>query len=295
VNDSLHVKITVSSRQAHDEAVDADGMTRLPLVLTVLASGCVILPATKTTRRAAGTEQSALTYGRVKEITLQTGSSLTDVRVRATSKRECQRQIFAVTEIKKTKHASLGVDDPRGRALGVIFAPVTIPISAIITGLIVASSDDDIRRVSKPLRTETIDCTTHAAGLVVELQFPSGHVYRGKTDDNGVLVSPIPRDEPYSGSVIVRGGESTAQVQYEQQVPPIAATRDAVESCRAEHSIAGVTMKLTIDDRGLASRLWLSAGNVEFRACVSRKLVGLVFPSALRNTTVALPFEAPTT
>jgi hypothetical protein len=267
-------------------------MTRLLLVLSLVTTGCLILPATKTTVRTAGTEQSALTYGRIKAVTLQTGSSQTNVRVRATSKRECQRQILAVTEIKKTKHAKLGVDDPRGRALGIFLAPVTIPISAIVTGFIVAGADDDVQRVTKPLRTETIECTTDAADLAVELQFPSGHIYRGKTDDNGVLVSAIPNEEPYTGSVIVRSGSTTAEVSYEQRVPPITVARDAVEGCRAERQVTAVTLKLTIDDRGLAARVWLSAGDDELAGCVRTKIAGVVFPTALRNTTVVLPFEA---
>jgi hypothetical protein len=270
-------------------------MTRSLLLLALLGTGCVVLPTTRTTTRNAGTEQSALTYGRVKAITLQTASSRTDVRVRATSKRECQRQILAVTEITKRKHARLGVDDPRGRALGLILAPVTIPISAMITGVVVASSEDQTTRVMKPLRIETIACTTDATGLALELQFPSGHVYRGKTDEHGVLVSGIPSDEPYAGNVIIRAAAATAEVHYEQQVPPITAARVAVESCRSEHQVAGVTLKLTIDDHGLARRMSLSAGDAPFRACVSGKLVGVVFPNALRNTTVALPFEAPPT
>ena len=263
--------------------------------LFALLTGCVVLPATKTQARSAGTEQSALTYGRVKAVALQTGSSRTDVRVRALSTRECHRQIFAVTEIKKTKHAKLGVDDPRGRALGFFLAPVTIPISAIITGFIVASSDDSTTRVTKPLRTETIECSSEAAGFALELEFPSGHIYRGKTDENGVLVFAIPSDEPYSGQVAVRGEHVEAQVHYEQQVPPITAVRDAVETCRAQHAVAGVTVKLTINDRGLATRLWLSSGDEKLHACVGTKLGTVVFPTSAHNTTLVLPFEAPAT
>jgi hypothetical protein len=272
-------------------------MTRsflLLIGLVGLGTGCLVLPATKTTTRNAGTEQSALTYGRVKAISLQTGSSRTNVRVRATSQRECQRHIFAVTEIKKSKHAKLGVDDPRGRAVGLIFAPVTIPVSAIITGFIVASSDDDTKRIAKPLRTETIECTSDSAGLALELQFPSGHIYRGKTNDSGVLVSAIPRDEPYAGNVIVRSATATAELRYEQQAPPITAVRDAVEGCRADHPVAGLTVKLTIDARGLAARVWLSAGDDALASCVRTKITGVVFPATLRDTTVVMPFEAPT-
>jgi hypothetical protein len=299
VNGALHVMITAGSRQAHEQPGHAGNMSRtlasLALLSTVFATGCLVLPATKTTTRSAGIERSEATHGRIKATKLQTGSSRTDVRVRATSIRECHREVFAVTEVTKSKRAKLGVDDPRGRALGVVLAPVTIPISALITGLVVASSDKQTTRITKPLRTETEECTTDAAGLALELQFPSGHVHRGKTDANGVLIAAIPIDEPYVGSVTVRGANTTSELHYEQQVPPITATRIAIESCRAQYQVTGITLKLTIDERGHAARVWLSAGDDHLAACVTTKMAGVVFPRALRGRTVVLPFEAPTT
>lgn len=266
----------------------------IALLSALFATGCLVLPATKTTSRSAGIERSEVTHGRIKATRLQTGSSRTDVRVRATSTRECHRQVFAVTEITKTKHAKLGVDDPRGRALGVVLAPVTIPISALITGLVVASSDKDTTRITKPLRTETIECATDAAGLALELQFPSGHVYRGKTDASGVLIAAIPIDEPYVGTVSVRGADATTEVHYEQAVPPITVTRIAIETCRDQYQVTSLTLKVTIDERGRVARVWLSAGDDKLAACVSTKLAGVVFPHALRGRTVVMPFGAPT-
>jgi len=268
-------------------------MTRLLFLLAIICTGCVVLPTTKTTVRNAGTKRSPVTYGRVKAVRLQTGSSRTDVRVRAMTTRECQRQILAVTEITKSKHATLGVDDPRGRAVGFFFSPVTIPISAIITGIIVASSDDETKRVTKPLRTETMECHADGADYPLELEFPTGHIYRGKTDANGVFALAIPRDEPYSGQVTVRSAQATAQLHYEQTLPPVTAARDAIESCRAENNSPGVTVKLTINERGVATRVWLSAGDAKLHACVATKIAGVIFPTALHDTTVVLPFEAP--
>lgn len=270
-------------------------MTRALLLLATLLTGCVVLPTTRTSARSAGTEQSALTLGAIKKTTLQTSSSRSDVRVRATRTRVCHRQIFAVTEITKSKGAKLGVDDPRGRAVGVLLAPVTIPISALITGIIVASADDETERVTRPLRTETSECTVDAGGLPIELQFPTGHIYRGTTDANGVLVTAIPVDEPYSGLVLVRGGEQATEVAYAQQLPPITAVRDAVETCRTRYQVTSVTVKLTVDARGVATRVWLSTGSDDVASCVRARIAGVVFPSTLRNSTVVLPFDAPTT
>jgi hypothetical protein len=269
-------------------------MTRSLLLIGLCASGCVVLPATKTQVRNAGTERSEPTYGKVKTTTLQTGASRTDVRVRAAYTRECQRQVFSVTEIAKTKHAKLGVDDPRGRALGIFLAPITIPISAIITGIAIAGADPEKTRVPKLLGTETFECASEAAGLALELEFPSGRVERGKTDDNGVLVVSIPSDEPYSGKVSVRGEHTTAQIQYEQTVPPVTVARDAMESCRATHNIDAGTLKLTIDDRGRVQSVWLSTGDDTLKTCVATKMAGVIFPTTLRNMTVVVSFAAPT-
>jgi hypothetical protein len=167
-------------------------------------------------------------------------------------------------------------------------------VSAIITGFVLLGSADETTQQSTPVRTETLPCTSAADGFALELQFPSGHVYRGKTDDNGVLVAAIPSDEPYVGSVGVKGQTIETQIHYEQVVPPVTATRDAVESCLAEHKLAGVTLTLTIDGRGKVTRMAASAGDGNFSACVSKRLASTVFPASLRNGTVVLPFEAPT-
>jgi hypothetical protein len=268
-------------------------MTRSLLLVAVFASGCVVLPTTKTTLRNAGTETSALTPGRLTQVTLQSGASRTDVRVHATNTRECHREVYAVTEIVKSTHAKMNVDDPRLVALGLVAAPVTLPVSAIITGLIVASADDETSRTRRRLRTETVACTTDADGVALELQFPSGQIYRGRTDRHGVLALAIPAAEPYTGDVAVRGGDAAAQVHYEQKRPPVTAARDAIERCRAELHVEGVTVRITIDGRGGATRL--SAASDTFDACVRRNISGVTFPATLRNTTIVLPFEAPTT
>jgi hypothetical protein len=269
-------------------------MTRSLVILGFLASGCVVLPTTKTTTRNAGTEQSAVTHGRIKSVALRTASSRTDVSVHATHQRECHRQVFAVTEVTKGKAARFGVDDPRGRVLGIFVAPLTIPISAIITGLVVASSDDEVSRVTTPLRTETTSCTTDAANVALELQFPSGNIYRGKTDAKGALVAEIPPDEPYVGNVVVRGAETSTEVHYEQMVPPVTAARDAVESCHAGREVIGVRLELAIDDRGLVTRVGVSPDDPAFDACVRQRIADVIFPRTMRNTTVVLPFAPPT-
>src|SRR5690242_1361303 len=146
--------LTCRPRQAHDRSGQPHDMTRSLLrclpVLALVASGCVVLPTTRTTVRNAGTETSALTPGKVKQVSLQAAASRTDVRIRATSTRECHREVYAITETVTSTHAKMNVDDPRLVALGVVVAPVTLPVSAIITGLIVASADDETSRSRRP-------------------------------------------------------------------------------------------------------------------------------------------------
>src|SRR5262245_7772246 len=135
-------------------------MMRSILLLGLLCGGCVILPTTKPTTRSAGTERAPVELGPVKAVSLQVGASRTDVRVRATKQRQCHTKVFAITEVTKSKHARFGVDDPRLRVLGLIPAVLTIPVSAIVTGFIVAAADDETTRLKTPLRTVTTECTT---------------------------------------------------------------------------------------------------------------------------------------
>ncbi len=201
--------------------------------------------------------------------------------------------MFAVTEITKSKGARFGVDDPRLRVLGIIPSVLTIPVSAIITGFIVAAADDETSRVTTPLRTETTACTTEAASYALELTFPSGHVYRGKTGDSGVLVASIPEDEPYVGDVTIAGAHAATQVHYEQAPPPVTAVRDALAGCLAGQQLAGAKLELGIDERGLVTSLLLSAADATVSTCVRKRITGVVFPPTLRNATLVLPLDAP--
>ena len=45
---------------------------------------------------------------------------------------------------------------------------------------------------------------------------------------------------------------------------------------------------------GLATRIWLSAGDDKLNACVATKIAGAVFPSTTRGSTLVLP-AAPAT
>ncbi len=268
-------------------------MTRSLLVLGLVCSGCVVLPTTKTATRYAGTERSPVELGPVKAVSLQVASSRKNVSVRALSQRQCHTKIFAVTEVTESKGARFGVDDPRLRVLGLIPSLVTIPVSAIITGFIVAAADDQTSRVKTPLRTETTGCTTDTEGYALELTFPSGHVYRGKTDESGVLVASIPDDEPYVGDVAIASADATAQVHYEQALPPVTAARDALEGCLAGQQLAGAKLELGIDERGRVTELLLPTADAAVTTCVRKRITGVVFPSALRNATLVLPLDAP--
>jgi len=263
-------------------------------LVAVVCSGCFVVPGTQTTRRHAGTEHGRIQYGRIQDVTLEPGASRTHISVKATARRDCHREILAVTEVTKTKHVRMGgADDPRARAFGFLLAPVTIPVSLLITGLVVAADDGETSRELAPLRTETYPCTTEAADVALETKFPSGAVLRGNTDATGQLRVQIPEGEPYSGQVQVSTGGAVAQVHYEQPVPPVTVARGAIETCRSLHQIAGVTLKLTINERGLATNVWGSAGDGKFSACVASRISGVIFPRALHGSTLILPFEAP--
>ena len=264
--------------------------------LAVLAGGCFVLPATRTTTRRIGTTEGAMTEGPIREIAVTTETTASAVVIRATAERTCQRPVLEVTELWTTKHARLGgARDPRATVFGAVLAPITIPLSSLVTGAIVLADDGHLTRTTRVVDTKTFPCTTVARSVQVHVKFPSGASNDGVTDANGRLAFRIPETEPYRGVVITRtGAAEPTVVAYERPKPAVTAARDVVTSCATRHELAGaVTLRLTTNLRGHPTRVGLDRGSSEFVACVGTGLSSLRFPAAQRATTLVLALELP--
>ncbi len=273
-------------------------MTRALLLLSVVCGGCLIVPATKTSRRQVSTEDGAPAFVASREVMLQAEMQERMLVVKAKRIGDCTRPVLAVDEITTEKHARLGgATDPRARAFGFLLAPITIPISALITGIAVAADTPVTSTATRPVGTKRFACSLEADKLIVRITLPSGYTAERTTGHDGRIELEIPENEPYAGTATVTAATAPAiSFPYTVPKPAVAATRDALIGCAAEHGVSGnITAKLSISNTGRPTRLWVSAGDATFSVCVSKQLGSLRFPEDVRGGTVALPFVLPAT
>ncbi|MBA3393469.1 MAG: hypothetical protein H0T89_12540 [Deltaproteobacteria bacterium] len=270
----------------------------ISLLLAALCGGCVVVPKTTTTTRDLGTSEGEVIEGAPQAILLETVATGSIVTIKAAAKRECERPIYRVTEVKREKHARMrDTKDPRAAVFGALLAPVTLPISAVISGFVVlADGSGNRRRDTTPMPSQKFACTSAAPQLAVVVALPSGATLGGTTDAAGRLVMTIPETEPYRGTITARAALAVAsEATYARATPPITAVREAIGSCAARHGIAGtLELRLTIDEAGMATRIGLDVGDGEFAACVNNGIAGTRFPAAHRGATLVLPFAIPT-
>jgi hypothetical protein len=272
-------------------------MTRAILLVSVMCGGCFIVPKTTTTRRQVGTEDGAATFVKSREVTL--GAEMHERVLVVSAKRigDCTQPVYAVDEITSEKHARLGgATDPRARAFGFILSPLTIPVSAIITGFAVAADTPKTSTTTRALGTKSFACSLEADKLTVRVTLPSGFVAERTTGVDGKVEVELPETEAYQGTATITAPTAPdLAFAYTMPKPAITTTRDAVIACASEHRVSGtVTAKLTINDSGRATRLWVSTGDSAFILCVSKQLGALRFPEHTRSSTLALPIELPT-
>lgn len=275
---------------------ELSGMTRAILLSTLLVTGCLIVPKSQTTTRRVGTEDGIATFAKPREVNITTEVRGTTLHVQATRIGECTQPVLEIREVTTEKHARLGgTSDPRGRAFGFLLAPITIPISAIITGFAVASDTGTTERVTAPIGVKRYACSLEANQLTVVFTLPSGATIQRTTSRDGRIELAIPANEPYQGAITVSAPTApTQQVAYVTPKPAVTAARDAILTCAEQHRVTGnVTAKLTIDTEGLTRRVWLSAGDGMFNACVTTAVASLRFSEIVRSTTLSLPLSVP--
>ena len=266
------------------------------LVLGVLCGGCVVVPKTTTTTKDLGVEQGQPKYGEPKQIALRGVLQGNTIEVHASADRECTRDVFRRTEVRREKAASYrGNKDPRLAVFAAVLAPLTIPISAIGTGIaVLADGSGEATTHTKLVRTNRYACTTLAPNVPLVVQLPSGASLPETTNANGIARVRIPDSEPYAGIVIVTTPDTTArtELRYARAMPAITAVRETVTTCAALHRIGGaVKVELGIDDDGRAVRIQLDAGDGLFAACVNDGIADARFPHAHRGRRLVVPIE----
>ena len=262
--------------------------------ITLLCSGCFVLPKTTTTTKDLGTETGDVSHGTIKKIGLQAELRDDYIDVAATAERECARPVYRVTEVKTEKHASYrGNKDARAGLFALLLAPVTIPITALGTGIaVLADGDGSVTRKEQTIGTQSFTCTTVLPSIALNVMMPSGAVTVETTDEVGVVHVRIPETEPYTGVVKVITSGAETELRYTRAMPAITAVRETVMTCSAVHHVTGMLkVELDIDVYGKPAHIGLDAGDRLFERCVNEGLAKARFSDAHRSAKLVLPFE----
>jgi hypothetical protein len=135
------------------------------------------VPATKTTTRVTGTEDGAATFAQQSELVLTAEVDGPTVRVTAEQRGECTRPVIVIHESTTTRRARLDAPrDPRAMVFGALLAPITIPISALVTGVIVAGDDGALTNATQQTGTKRFACQRLARGVAVTMTLPTGAI-----------------------------------------------------------------------------------------------------------------------
>lgn len=260
----------------------------------VILCGCLVVPATRTTTRTLPMREGQVYEDGDAGLEMKGEAKGGQIAVHATRLRDCHRDIYAVTEIHHEHHLKMGgAEDPRAQIFGALLAPLTIPVSAMVSGLVVLDEDDDTTEKTRVDHTEKLRCTRPAEGLPIEVVAPSGRVLRGKADASGVATITVPLSEPYHGVVLARAETASARISFERDKPAVTAVRDAALECATtEQRTGAVRVVIIVDARGSATDLRV-AGDNDLAACISTAIAGVTFPSAQRASTVVLPLDLP--
>ena len=266
------------------------------IAVLLALSGCVVLPKTKTTTTDLGTENGVIEHGAINKVKLAAELRDATIEVSATAERTCARRIYRVTETTKEKHAGYrGNKDARLGLFALVLAPVTIPISAVATGVaVLADGDGETTRALADIGEEKFACRTVAPQATITLRMPSGATFSDITDDDGISRMRIPETEPYAGVIAVSSGRATTSLRYTRAMPAVTAVRETVMTCSTIYQVTGkVAVELGIDDDGRPTHIGVDAGDGLFAKCMNDGLVNVRFGEAHRGVKLVLPFELP--
>jgi hypothetical protein len=243
------------------------------------------MTGTTTTTKQIGVENGEGVPGKIEHIALAANVVEHTLTVRAVASRSCIRDVNNVFEVRESRHLRMGgADDPRAKVFGLLLSPITLPVSAVISGVSVLG-DDTVTRATKVDHREKYACTTPAAQLPVAIELPSGARDTAVTDDRGELVYAIPLTEPYAGTIVVKNTDATREVAYRQTLPALVEAREAMEACSA----GAATLALQLDVTGHVVHAWVARDTADTSECVRGRLARVAFP--FHDETIELPFD----
>lgn len=179
------------------------------LAFAVLAGGCLILPRTNH-RTETAYRHGPTVAGPVGRIVLEVAARPGAVAVVARRARPCWHDVFADEQVTSRRRASLVVplDDGDGLMLSALFGVVTLPVSAVVTAIVIAGDDPVTTRRTRRVRTDERACPMASPDVEVVVVLPSGRRQTAVTDAAGAATVAIPPDEPPGGTLIVSAGDA---------------------------------------------------------------------------------------
>lgn len=262
-------------------------------LLVMFGTGCLVVPSKTTTARKLGTEKSEVQKGLSRGLELATVADHGAVVVQATRKRDCKREVFELTEVTEKRGLRMGgTDDPRAAIVAVVFAPVTLPLSFLVSSASLAGNRTHVRQVKKPIAVETWNCTEPAQGLPVEIELASGERTTLATDSDGTVSFRIPPGEPDRGVITARAESEAAQLKYHRKPPAVTAVRDAVMTCANQQSFKGsLEVRVAVNANGMPTKVELDHADATLTTCITTQIAEAHFPERQRDTTLVLPFS----
>lgn len=287
------------------------GLGRLWAVALLVCFGasCLVVPRTRTTERVVDTRREDYVVGGSG---LAIAAAWSDDRLEITTgeARRCRVIEFQTIERTHEREAELSLFDDDDEVHGLealvaaaILAPVTVPVSGAVTGLIVWLDDPYTDRVVEQELISERPCPDARGNVAVVIRYPSGAVVHAVTDEDGELRVRIPDSEPTSGvakvffSSSVRGAKAIRYSLSERALARrtvrmgVEQSRSGLRAC-AEQAAAAPTLELTfVIERARASFVPPAGMDPAFAACIDGMLQAVEFQGIERRLRVRFPID----
>ena len=193
---------------------------RCVIVLLALCSGCLVVPTSTTTARVvdSGVTDEPGPRGKLGLEVSRVGRT---VVVKLQEPRTCFAQSYDIVETTESTTGRIaGADGPNlpsgsgegaliGLALVGAFEIVALPVSGIITGVVVASSSDRKTQERHVTGVRKHACPVPAVHAAIGLEIPGGEILTRETDERGVAMFELPIEAPLTGFVTARAEQVT--------------------------------------------------------------------------------------
>jgi hypothetical protein len=169
-------------------------------------AGCFVVPKKSVTENVISTGVTRVKPGTAAALAVEVDARGAMIRARASAPRLCTQERYAIVDVTVGREAALEVT-PGGSGWELVASIITVPVSALITGIIVAATGDVTTRERKTLGVARRPCPVFGAKLPVTMVLPSGANVELVTDDYGGAWLNLPASEPAYGLVGVRVGD----------------------------------------------------------------------------------------